>query len=134
MQRRYVGIDLHRRRSVIFTMDGDGNKLGCRRIFNEAAALLDAVNEFATDPEVVIEATYGWYWAVDLLQDNGLSVHLAHPSGVSAEDPGHAEHLVAYTPPDLPRRLDFPRKLRQARGLRCGGSLRDWFVETAGVW
>jgi transposase len=30
---------------------------------------------------VVIEATYGWYWAVDLLQDAGFRVHLAHPSG-----------------------------------------------------
>jgi hypothetical protein len=30
---------------------------------------------------VVIEATYGWYWAVDLLREAGFSVHLAHPSG-----------------------------------------------------
>jgi len=30
---------------------------------------------------VVIEATYGWYWAVDLLQADGHRVHLAHPSG-----------------------------------------------------
>src|SRR5438105_2916430 len=80
-QRHYVGIDLHRRRSVIFTMDAEGNKLGCRRIANEPAALMAAVTEFATNPEVVVEATYGWYWAVDLLRDNGLAVHLAHPSG-----------------------------------------------------
>ncbi|WP_211588538.1 IS110 family transposase [Allorhizocola rhizosphaerae] len=33
-------------------------------------------------PEVVIEATYGWYWAVDLLQEHGATVHLAHPLGV----------------------------------------------------
>src|SRR5207244_9660595 len=26
-------------------------------------------------------STYGWYWVVDLLRDNGLSVHLAHPAG-----------------------------------------------------
>jgi hypothetical protein len=31
--------------------------------------------------EVVIEATYGWYWAADLLEDAGFSVRLAHPSG-----------------------------------------------------
>ena len=30
---------------------------------------------------MVIEATYGWYWAVDLLRDAGFWVHLAHPSG-----------------------------------------------------
>ena len=79
--RHYVGIDLHRRRSVIFTMDCVGTRLGCKRIVNEPQALLEAVLEHSTDPEVVIEATYGWYWAVDLLQEQGLSVHLAHPAG-----------------------------------------------------
>jgi transposase len=62
-------------------MDGDGNKLGCTRIANEPAALVKAVFEHSAQPEVVIEATYGWYWAVDLLKDEGLHVHLAHPSG-----------------------------------------------------
>src|SRR2546423_7881284 len=62
-------------------MDAEGTKLGCRRIANKPVTLLNAVTEFATDPEVVVEATYGWYWAVDLLRENGLSVHLAHPAG-----------------------------------------------------
>jgi transposase len=31
---------------------------------------------------VVLEATYGWYWAADLLQACGATVHLAHPLGV----------------------------------------------------
>ena len=35
-------------------------------------------------PEVVLEATYGWYWAVDALTELGASVHLAHPLGVKA--------------------------------------------------
>src|SRR5262245_50011311 len=33
-------------------------------------------------PQVVLEATYGWYWAVDVLTDAGAQVHLAHPLGV----------------------------------------------------
>jgi hypothetical protein len=78
---RYVGIDLHRRRSVIYTMDADGEKRDCVRIANDPWALLEEVAKAGADAEVVIEATYGWYWAVDLLQDAGFSVHLAHPSG-----------------------------------------------------
>jgi transposase len=35
-------------------------------------------------PEVVLEATYAWYWAVDALRAAGASVHLAHPLGVKA--------------------------------------------------
>jgi transposase len=30
------------------------------------------------------EATYGWYWAVDVLSDAGAQLLLAHPSGVKA--------------------------------------------------
>jgi len=81
VEQRYVGIDLHRRRSVIYTMDGEGQKLSCIRIANEPAALMAAVAPAGVNAHVVVEATYGWYWAVDLLQANGFDVHLAHPSG-----------------------------------------------------
>ena len=83
---RYVGIDLHRRRSVIYTMDADGERLDCVRIGNDPWVMLEEVAKAGSDAEVVIEATYGWYWAVDLLQDAGFRVHLSHPSG---NDWGH---------------------------------------------
>jgi transposase len=35
-------------------------------------------------PRVVVEATYGWYWAADVLAEAGAEVHLAHPLGVKA--------------------------------------------------
>jgi hypothetical protein len=43
MDRRYVGIDLHRRRSVIYAMNADGEKLFCERIDNDALRLLEVV-------------------------------------------------------------------------------------------
>ena len=34
-------------------------------------------------PQVVLEATYGWYWAVDVAAEQlGAQVHLAHPLGI----------------------------------------------------
>jgi hypothetical protein len=36
------------------------------------------------DPQVVLEATCGWYRAVDVLQTAGAEVHLAHPLGLKA--------------------------------------------------
>jgi transposase len=80
MDRRYVGIDLHRRRSVVYAMDAVGDKLFCERISNDGLRLLEVVSAAGEGAEVVIEATYGWYWAVDLLRDAGFNVHLAHPS------------------------------------------------------
>lgn len=79
MDRQYVGIDFHRRRSVIVRMNAQGERLAVVRIDNEPAALAAAIAEAGPEPEVVIEATYGWYWAVDLLQSLGATVHLANP-------------------------------------------------------
>src|SRR3954453_12386440 len=80
--RQYVGIDLHRRRSVIVRMTPGGEQLGWVRIDNDPVALGLELAKAGPDPEVVLEATYGWYWAVEVLQAAGATVHLAHPLGV----------------------------------------------------
>jgi len=79
---RYVGIDLHRRRSVVVILDEDGTRVSSRRIDNSPLALAAAVGEAGPSPEVVLEATWGWYWAADVLAEAGCRVHLAHPLGV----------------------------------------------------
>ena len=80
--RQFVGIDLHRRRSVIVRQSESGEQLSAVRIVNDPVMLELQIEEAGTDPEVVLEATYGWYWAVDVLQARGARVHLAHPLGV----------------------------------------------------
>jgi transposase len=81
--RRYVGIDLHRRRSVIVQMTPAGERLGpAVRIDNDPFTLAREIAKWGEAPEVVLEATYGWYWAADVLAEAGARVHLAHPLGV----------------------------------------------------
>jgi transposase len=78
-----VGIDLHRRRSVIVRVAADtGQRLETVRIDNDPVALAAQIAKAGEHPEVVLEAAYGWYWAVDVLQEQGARVHLAHPLGV----------------------------------------------------
>ena len=86
MNRQYVAIDLHRRRSVIVREDEAGEELGVVRIDNDPVALSAALAEAGERPEVAIEATYGWYWAVDLLEAQGAEVRLVNPSGLVWED------------------------------------------------
>jgi transposase len=83
MDRQYVGIDFHRRRSVIARLNEAGEKLSVLRLANDPSAIVAAVAEAGAQAEVVIEATYGWYWIVDLLQANGHRVHLADPQGLN---------------------------------------------------
>jgi transposase len=85
---------------------------------------------------VVLEATYGWYWAADVLAQAGAEVHLAHPLGVRAyagrrvkNDVRDASDLAdflrmgrlaeAWIAPEFYRRLrELTRYRRKLTGLR----------------
>lgn len=82
--RQFVGMDLHRRRSVLVRMTAEGEVLERVRIVNDVGRLAAVIARAGESPEVVLEATYGWYWAVDALRELGARVHLAHPLGVKA--------------------------------------------------
>ncbi len=75
---RWVGVDLHRRRSQIAIIDEHGELKLSRRIVNDPGTF----KELLGDPDgthVALEATYGWEWLADLLEEAGYGVHLAHP-------------------------------------------------------
>jgi transposase len=80
---RYVGVDLHRRRSVLVVLEGDGSELWTTRIDNDALTLGLEIEKAGPNPEVVLEATWGWYWAADAIVKAGGTVHLAHPLGIA---------------------------------------------------
>src|SRR5260370_31773273 len=82
--RQVVGMDLHRQRSVLVRMTEDGRKLETVRIENSPRALRAVIARAGENPRVVVEATYGWYWAANALEAAGAEVHLAHPLGVKA--------------------------------------------------
>ena len=127
-----VGIDLHLYRSVIGRIDEVGNELGWVRIDNDPKALVAECRKAGRGVPVTIEATYGWYWAVDALLAAGFEVHLAHPLGLKAlrkrkrvkTDPRDAYELAnllrlgslpeAYiAPPDLRELRELVRHRRQ---------------------
>ncbi len=82
--KQFVGIDLHRRRSVIVRTSDAGEVLESTRIVNDAESLKAVLARAGESPEVVLEATYGWYWAADVIAAEGATTHLAHPLGVKA--------------------------------------------------
>jgi transposase len=80
----YVGIDLHRRRSVVVVLNEDGQRLWWGRIDNCAENLTrEIVAAGGPDAEVAMEATWGWYWAADVIKGCGARLHLAHPLGIA---------------------------------------------------
>ena len=55
-----VGMDLHRRRSVLVRMSETGDQLAVVRIDNDPITLGQQIAAAGESPEVVLEATYGW--------------------------------------------------------------------------
>jgi transposase len=79
----YVGIDLHRHRSVVVVLDDDGNRVSWSRIDNTPSNLAREVTAAGADAEVAMEACWGWYWAADVIAECGATLHLAHPLGIA---------------------------------------------------
>jgi len=93
------------------------------RITNDPDSLAAVMARAGEAPEVVLEATYGWYWAADVLAEAGATVHLAHPLGVK----GFAYRRVKNDERDAADLADLLRMGRlpeawiappQVRGLR----------------
>src|SRR3954466_5068277 len=116
-----VGIDLHRRRSVLVRMTEAGERLGTVRIDNDPMALASEIAKAGENPQVVLEATYGWYWAADVLQDAGAEVHLAHPLGVK----GFAYRRVKNDVRDAADLADLLRMNRLPEGWIAPPAVRE---------
>src|SRR5207249_7819980 len=74
-----VGIDLHRNRSHVAVIDGQGELSLSRRIVNDRATFLELLAELEGESRIAVEATYGWEWLAELLEDAGYEIQLAHP-------------------------------------------------------
>lgn len=121
----YVGIDLHRKRSQIAVLDEDGSERLSRRIANDPELFLDLLARLGEEPKIALEATYGWEWLADLLEEAGYELHLSHPLRTKAiaaarvkTDAVDARTLAHLLRTDLlPEAYIAPRELRDLRDL-----------------
>ena len=68
-----VGIDLHRKRSHVAALDDDGQQLLSRTVPNDREALLEVLGEAGEELKIALEATYGWEWLAELLEEQAMS-------------------------------------------------------------
>jgi len=120
-----VGIDLHRKRSHVAALDEHGVELFSRRIVNDPGTFLALLGELDGESKIALEATYGWEWLADLLEEHGYELHLAHPLRTKAiasarvkTDAVDARTLAQLLRADLlPEAYVAPRELRDLRDL-----------------
>jgi transposase len=79
-QRTYfVGIDLHKEYSTVTVLDEAGNEMDQRNLPNNVEDFTLYFRQWEGKIRAALEATYNWYWLVDLLQRLGVEVKLANP-------------------------------------------------------
>ncbi len=120
-----VGIDLHRKRSFVAVIDDHGELTTSRRIVNDRDTFLELLGGLEGESQIAVEATYGWEWLAELLEDAGYDTHLAHPLRTRAiaaarvkTDAVDAKTLAHLLRADLlPEAYIAPRELRDVREL-----------------
>ena len=137
----YVGIDVHRKRSQVAVVTGDGQVQLNRNVVNGQEPILRLIGGLPAGTPVAFEAAYGWGWLVELLEDYGFEPHLVHPLRCKAiasarlkNDKVDAAILAQLLRADLlPEAWIAPPPVRQLRALlrhraslvRLGTQLRN---------
>jgi transposase len=123
----YAGVDLHRKVAQVAVLDASGQLLLNRRVASDRNELLRVFGEAGREGalEVAFEATYGWGWFADLLEDVGIPGHMAHPRANKAiasarvkNDKVDAKTLAHLLRTNLlPESWIAPPEVREARRL-----------------
>ena len=122
----YTGFDLHSSNTYVGIIDEDGKRVWKKKLRNDPSLILAALTPFKEDiAGVVVESTFNWYWAVDLLVEEGYVVHLANPSRIqqySGLKHGDDEHDAFWLAEMLrlkilPEGYIYPKEQRPLRDL-----------------
>jgi transposase len=75
----YVGIDVHRKRSQVAVVTGEGKVQLNRNVVNGSEPMLRLIGGLPAGTPVAFEAAFGWGWLAEMLADYGFEAHLVHP-------------------------------------------------------
>ena len=121
----YVGIYVHRKRSQVAVVTGDGTVELNKNVVNGSEPMLRLIGDLPPGTPVAFEAAFGWGWLAALLEDYGFEAHLVHPLRCKAiasarlkNDKVDAATLAQLLRADLlPEAWIAPPAVRQLRAL-----------------
>ena len=75
----YLGVDLHKRSCWVTVLDADGHVVESRKLGTEKWQLQEFFGKVAKPAAVAVEATFNWYYFLNVVEPLGLELHLVHP-------------------------------------------------------
>src|SRR3989338_5870974 len=85
----YVGVDLHKETSWFYIVDAQGKKYDSKNIQNKPEILKRYFEQIPKPFTLAVEATYNWYFFVDLAEQYAQKVFLANSYELKAFDKRH---------------------------------------------
>jgi transposase len=81
----HVGMDMHKKFSVVTAVNEDGDEVISGKRLNHGNGEVEKFfSEHREDTQVVLEAGSNWYWMCDLLDELGIPNRLCHPLSILA--------------------------------------------------
>ena len=74
----YVGADLHKEQTWFYIMDQNGNKVSSKSIANIPETLKQYFQTIPMPFTLAVEATYNWYFFMDIAEQFAEYVYLAN--------------------------------------------------------
>ena len=70
---------MHRKRSQVAVVTGDGKVQLNRNVVNGSEPMLRLIGGLPAGTPVAFESAYGQGWLIELLEDYGFDPHMVHP-------------------------------------------------------
>lgn len=121
----YFGCDLHKKQTTFTVLDEDGAIVSQKKVPNHRNSIEYYIDYFSGEKTATVEATFNWFWFVDLLENLTDETILAHPGKTKAilqarakTDKIDSKGLAELTRTNLiPRVYIPPKEIRDIREL-----------------
>ena len=79
MEKLYLGVDLHKRSCWVTMLDAHGQVVESGKLGTEKWELLGYFEQVRKPAALAVEATFNWYYFLNVVEPLGLELHLVHP-------------------------------------------------------
>jgi len=121
----YLGVDIHKNSCWVTVLEEEGREREQRKLSMDRKELLEYFGKIPKPAKLAVEATFNWYYFLDLIEPLGFELHLVHPQKTKAIASAKIKHdkLDSRVLAQL-LRADFiaeawiaPRRVREERQL-----------------
>ncbi len=88
----YLGVDVHKRSCWVTVLEADGEEREQRKLSMDQRTLREYFGRISKPAKVAVEATFNWYYFLNVMEPLGLELHLVHAQKTKAIASARIKH------------------------------------------